>query len=399
MYYGGDSKGNTGPSIFLIKGKADGKLRNGYNDKYLVDYGAAEGSTIEKNASAFMDTATWEKVTPKVVRGYRNINKHVAANPDWWVLELLDGFGAHFASYEALKIRYDNKVLTGKEEGNSSHVNQAYDQDVAKKDKAAAEEALGFLKNDLCIKYNGHIDAYALLQVSLYAIRSTTPKMWQSSFRRVNLQPSTRRPFKEWCAEISEALDTGSNFKMEEFAVDSYLALPTWWKQFPNSDLQNLRVCYELSKDNPSFLDRVEEEGVREKEDEELVEIHQRSVDNINKNLKMFMLVPPGMSGMNLFSHQVKRRELMFQDKVVSPYLQVEISKANEQVLKHTRKMLHGDQLPAKRIIFCDSYGTNAKHKLAKRKLDSWGSIKSHCGFANSEKKLARYKNMLELAD
>ena len=89
----------------------------------------------------------------------------------------------------------------------------------------------------------------------------------------------------------------------------------------------------------------------------------------------------------------------MFQDKVVSPYLQVGISKANEQVLKHTRKMLHGDQLPAKRIIFCDSYGTNAKHKLAKRKLDSWGSIKSHCGFANLEKKLARYKNMLELAD
>ena len=120
------------------------ELRNGYNNKYLVDYGAAERSTIEKNASAFMDTATWEKVTPKIVHGYRNINKHVAANPDWWILELLDGFGAHFASYAALKVRYDNKVLTGKEEGNSSHINQAYNQDVAKKDKATVEEALGF---------------------------------------------------------------------------------------------------------------------------------------------------------------------------------------------------------------------------------------------------------------
>ena len=89
----------------------------------------------------------------------------------------------------------------------------------------------------------------------------------------------------------------------------------------------------------------------------------------------------------------------MFKDVTVSSHLQVEISKQNEEVLMHTRKILHGDQLPAKRIIFCDLYGTNAKHKLAKQKRDSWGSIKSHCGFANSEKKLARYKNMLELAD
>ena len=82
-----------------------------------------------------------------------------------------------------------------------------------------------------------------------------------------------------------------------------------------------------------------------------------------------------------------------------SKYLQLEVSNQNNIVLHHTRNMLLGKQLPAKRIIFSDSYGTNAKHKLAKSKLDSWGGIKSHCSLANSKKKLARYKNMLEMAD
>ena len=105
MFRTGDSRGNTGPSLFLIKGEPDGKLRRGYNDQYLMNHGAAEGSTIVKNPSAFMDTDTWEKVTLQLIKGYRKINRHVEANPDWWMLEIVDGFGAHFASLEALELR------------------------------------------------------------------------------------------------------------------------------------------------------------------------------------------------------------------------------------------------------------------------------------------------------
>ena len=36
--------------------------------------------------------------------------------------------------------------------------------------------------------------------------------------------------------------------------------------------------------------------------------------------------------------------------------------------------------------------------RLARRKLDSWGNIKSHCGFVNSAENLKRYKNMTTMA-
>ena len=257
--------------------------------------------------------------------------------------------------------------------------------------------------------------------------------MWVKSFQRVNLQPSTRRPFKEWCSKILEALQTGMHFKMEEFCVDPYLALPYWWKEYPVeikkeamkvveshkgkfninclmeikktfhvpfSDMQNFRLCYELSKDNPSLLNRteIEKESLNDS-NEELVNIHLDSEKEVNKGLESFMLCPPGLKGHQLFNHQVIRRELMFKTHTPSKYIHVEVTKDNEKVLGHTRTLLLGEQLPAKRIIFSDSYGTNAKHKLSKRKLDSWGSIKSHCSLANSQKKLARYKNMLEMAD
>jgi hypothetical protein len=37
------------------------------------------------------------------------INKYVAANPQWFMLEVFDGFGAHLASLPAMQERFDNK--------------------------------------------------------------------------------------------------------------------------------------------------------------------------------------------------------------------------------------------------------------------------------------------------
>jgi hypothetical protein len=34
-------------------------------------------------------------MAPSIVRGYRAINAIVAANPQWWLLKIFDGFGAH----------------------------------------------------------------------------------------------------------------------------------------------------------------------------------------------------------------------------------------------------------------------------------------------------------------
>ena len=36
--------------------------------------------------------------------------------------------------------------------------------------------------------------------------------------------------------------------------------------------------------------------------------------------------------------------------------------------------------------------------RLERRKLDSWGNIKSHCGFVNSAENIKRYENMTTMA-
>jgi hypothetical protein len=58
---------------------------------------------------------------------------HIRDNPQWWVIKAFNGFGPHTLSYYAMKHRYDNKILSLKEEGDSSHVNQAYGKFVAKR--------------------------------------------------------------------------------------------------------------------------------------------------------------------------------------------------------------------------------------------------------------------------
>ena len=112
-------------------------------------------------------------------------------------METFSGFSDHLSSYEALKIRHDLKILTLKEEGNSSHVNQAYDKFVAKNDKLAKDVSFGMLRN---VKYvsPGVIDQCKIVHVALYAVRSTNRDTWQKSFSLCNLNPFTRVSFSEW---------------------------------------------------------------------------------------------------------------------------------------------------------------------------------------------------------
>jgi hypothetical protein len=55
-------------------------------------------------------------------------------------------FGAHLLSFTAMQQRLDNKILSLKEEGDSSHVNQGYDKFVAKSDKIAKGVGLAMLR-------------------------------------------------------------------------------------------------------------------------------------------------------------------------------------------------------------------------------------------------------------
>ena len=59
-------------------------------------------SKIMDNTNAFMDTETWEKMTPELVERYRKISKHVHINPYWWLFKIVDGFGAHMVSKKSI---------------------------------------------------------------------------------------------------------------------------------------------------------------------------------------------------------------------------------------------------------------------------------------------------------
>ena len=63
----GSAAGRCGPTIFLVKGQ---RVRQGFNTKFIMKYGAAIGSRIIANKNAYMDTETWLNITPTIIEGY-----------------------------------------------------------------------------------------------------------------------------------------------------------------------------------------------------------------------------------------------------------------------------------------------------------------------------------------
>ena len=109
-----------------------------------------------------------------------------------------------------------------KEEGDLSHINQAYDDKVIKSDKPTSGKAINMLKNFVFNFHCGVLDEYSLIHAVLYANKCTKPEVWVQSFHKVNLQPSTRVDFDAWCECISEALKSGTAFQRENLKTDKY---------------------------------------------------------------------------------------------------------------------------------------------------------------------------------
>ena len=87
--------------------------------------------------NSYMTDVAWLECSKAIVKGYRAM-PYVKENPDWSMVELLDGFRSHENGFEANELRASNNIMSLKEESNTSHANQAYDQFVAKNDKKVA---------------------------------------------------------------------------------------------------------------------------------------------------------------------------------------------------------------------------------------------------------------------
>ena len=184
-----------------------------------------------------------------------------------------------------MKLRYEAKIVMGKEEGGTSHICQAYDYKVAKMEKSSSVEAISALKN-ISFLYQGVVDQYSLVHAFLYEIRETTEEKWIRSLTKVNLKPSVAVEFQAWCLKIKEILKTGSVFDIDA-SQNPYDLFPTWWRGMSvdqkktaveivvasggftgdclielqeqlfisMSDMQQFRSCCECAIEDPTHLD------------------------------------------------------------------------------------------------------------------------------------------------
>ena len=61
--------------------------------------------------NAYMTEEAWEGMAPSIVKGYRALPV-VKDNPQWLMIEIFDGFGAHLTNLNALKQRAEAKILS-----------------------------------------------------------------------------------------------------------------------------------------------------------------------------------------------------------------------------------------------------------------------------------------------
>ena len=108
---------------------------------------------------AYMTDDTWKKMVREMCEGIREMPV-IKDHPEWWVLLSLDGFGSHL-NMKALEVFAEYKILVVKEEGDSSQVCQAYDQQVARQDKRLTRDLL----DGFCLGRHGVISQYELILV------------------------------------------------------------------------------------------------------------------------------------------------------------------------------------------------------------------------------------------
>ena len=159
--------------------------------------------------------------------------------------------------------RYNNKILSLKEEGDSSHINQAYDRLTAKSDKAVHREALHWMQKDNVV--NAHtIDQWQLVSCGLAAVRHTrdNPSIWENSFIATNTKPSKMIPFVDWIKKIESHLQAADSYQITS-DVDKYTLLPRFWQAMtPEEKRKAVRIvesfegnawgvvcCKQLSRD------------------------------------------------------------------------------------------------------------------------------------------------------
>jgi hypothetical protein len=240
-------------------------------------------------------------------------------------------------------------IISLKEESNSSHVNQQYDQLTAKNDlKNAAESLYEQRRAKKWQTGKSHIDQYNLVLTVMRIVRATSESTWVSSFQRVNIHPATRVAFPEFCKKIAGFLRASESFKDESVnptPKEKFALLPSFWHAMQPSDrkvvmtivesygfyytaaclrvlhlechlaysqMNNIRVCVIVTQEHSETVEfNVAELGVAcfVATTPQAVVASNANKSSVNNILKMLMLIPkndagvPLMKGEKIFDH------------------------------------------------------------------------------------------------
>jgi hypothetical protein len=132
----GNAAGNDGPSMYLMAGEQmPGHFEELYgSSSFLRTSGAPRNSFVVMTPSAFMTNKAWDGAAEKLAKGIRAMPV-IVDYPEFWLVLHLDGYKSHVMTYPAQAIFRRYRILVVKENSDSSQINQAYDQEPAKKGK------------------------------------------------------------------------------------------------------------------------------------------------------------------------------------------------------------------------------------------------------------------------
>ena len=229
----GSAAGDEGPRVFLTEGKSLGHHRSFNIHNFATTYRAPPGSHVIPTPSVYMTDDTWIELAEPLAKGIRAMSV-IKDHPDWWCLLSLDGYGSHLKT-DALAMFAKYNILVIKEEGDSSHLCQAYDQLVAKQDKRVTRNLLeGY-------RYSKHgvITQYELVIIANTAMNApNSADAWRTSHIRVNMCPSQMIPFTDWLKKHEASVSAADRFF--ESRISLFDAMPAMWKNL--SEIQRREI-------------------------------------------------------------------------------------------------------------------------------------------------------------
>lgn len=450
----GSAGGTKGPVIFLAAGQKE-PPRTFAGTKYVDKYGLPEGSCVLMNETAYMDYETWLKVVKRLAPAIWKM-PYIRDHPDWWAFVTFDGFKLNVNVTEALKEFHDNKIKAATEEGGTSVLNQAYDQEQAKKDKSKARELLNCARQ----KINAVVNQWTLIGVLIVCIKNMSGAIWERSFKSVNLHPDFRVSFDDWIAKIKPYLSAGEQTYSRANESSLFDAMPEFWKNMDAKDrrdvvrmtdkfaadagegetpwskknvltllpycsldkILHLRACLMAAKRDPAVVDgrqlvavedddcsdqelssAVNSEGGKTDQTDDLKEMKavakQETLVTFALKLKDLLvrdLKTNCDAQIKLLNHMVrfgKRADWKKGIRQVSDYLMIDLDERQRRLLNPTVL----DTMVG--FIMQDAKGEGANARLPQRRLNLIdGEIAAECSVLNSTERLKLIKQANELA-